>query len=225
MLAPFNLLSVAPVTRALIELIASNKEASNKENVESLKMNPAFDLPAFDKETGELNVIIETPKGRRNKFKYDEKRGLYKLGGVLPAGAVFPFDFGFVPSTIGGDGDPVDVLVLMDEPAFVGCLVAARLIGVIEAEQTEDGKTARNDRLIAVAADSRDHHDLESLEEINKNLREEIEHFFVSYNESKGKRFKPLGQFGPDRAGELVEEAIKRYRRKNTRAKSRLKKR
>jgi inorganic pyrophosphatase len=205
----------------LIESGASIKELMARTS----KMDPAIDLPAFDEETGELNVIIETPKGRRNKFKYDEKRGLYKLGGVLPAGAVFPFDFGFVPSTIGGDGDPIDVLLLMDEPAFVGCLVPARLIGVIEAEQTEDGKTARNDRLIAVAADSRDHHDLQSLEEVNENLRREIEHFFVSYNESKGKLFEPLGQFGPARARELIDEGVKRHRSKRKRAKPKTKKR
>src|SRR5918997_1002696 len=104
-------------------------------------------LDAFAGDPGELNVIIETPKGSRNKFDYDEDAGLFKLGGVLPSGAVFPFDFGFVPSTVGGDGDPLDVLVLMDEPAFTGCLVPARLIGVIVAEQTEGGRTTRNDPL------------------------------------------------------------------------------
>src|SRR5919202_2577365 len=114
-------------------------------------------LEPFDAASGEVNVIIETPKGSRNKFKYDEQRGLFKLSGVLPAGAVFPFDFGFVPSTRGEDGDPLDVLVLMDEPAFAGCLVPSRLIGVIEAEQTEEGTTERNDRLIAVAANSYTH--------------------------------------------------------------------
>ena len=114
--------------------------------------------------SGDLHVIIETPKGSRNKFKYDEAHGLFKLGGVLPAGAVFPFDFGFVPTTLGGDGDPLDVLLLMDEPAFAGCLVAARLIGVIEAAQTEeDGTTERNDRLIAVAAESRNHREVHRL--------------------------------------------------------------
>ena len=73
-------------------------------------------IPAFEGEEGLLNVIIETPKGSRNKFDYDEKRGLFKLGGALPAGMEFPYHFGFVPSTLGGDGDPVDVLLLMDEP-------------------------------------------------------------------------------------------------------------
>ena len=168
------------------------------------------DLGPFDEETGDANVIIETRKGSRNKYTYDEQRGLFKLGGVLPAGAVFPFDFGFIPGTLGGDGDPLDVLVLMDEPAFAGCLVRARLIGVIEAEQTEDGKTERNDRLIAVAAESRDQHDVDALDQLNDHLVDEIEHFFISYNEIKGKRFKPLGRFGPDRARRLVEEARKR---------------
>src|ERR1700752_5285187 len=94
------------------------------------------DLPAFDATTGDLNAIVDTPKGSRNKFKYDPRSGLFKLSGTLPLGNSFPFDFGYVPSTAGEDGDPLDVLILMDEPAFVGCLVPSKLIGVIEAEQT-----------------------------------------------------------------------------------------
>jgi inorganic pyrophosphatase len=170
--------------------------------------SPYEQLDPFDADSGDMNVVIETPKGSRNKFDYDPHLGLFRLGGVLPAGAVFPFDFGFVPSTVGGDGDPLDVLVLMDEAAFAGCLVPARLIGVIEADQTEDGKTTRNDRLIAVAANSRDHADVTSLEQVSDNLVHEIEHFFVSYNMAKGKEFKPRGRFGPDRAVRVVEEGI-----------------
>jgi inorganic pyrophosphatase len=167
---------------------------------------------AFNDE-GDLNVVIETPKGSRNKYTYDEKTGLFKLGGVLPAGASFPFDFGFVPSTLGGDGDPLDVLVLMDEPAFPGCLVHVRLVGVVEAEQTErDGKTERNDRLIGVAAESRLQRHVRALGSLNPNLLEEIEHFFISYNQIKGKEFKPLGRFGPQKALKLVEEGAKLYR-------------
>lgn len=178
---------------------------------ESASPNPFTHLDPFDAESGDLNVIIETPKGSRNKFKFDEQHGLFKLGGVLPAGAVFPFDFGFVPATLGGDGDPLDVLLLMDEPAFAGCLVAARLIGVIEAEQTEeDGQTERNDRLIAVAAESRNHRDVRALDQLSGNLVDEIEHFFVSYNAVKGKEFKPQRRAGPDRAQALVEEGITR---------------
>ena len=76
---------------------------------------------------------------------------------------MFPFDFGFIPSTLGRDGDPLDVLVLMDEPAHVGCLVDVRIIGVIEAKQTQDGKTESNDRLLAVAIHSYQHEHVSSL--------------------------------------------------------------
>jgi inorganic pyrophosphatase len=166
------------------------------------------DLPPFGDEANELNVIIETPQGHRNKFKYDPERRLFQLGGVLPAGAVFPFDFGFIPGTLGQDGDPLDVLVLMDEPAFAGCWVPARLIGAIEAEQTEDGKTMRNDRLIAVAAASRNHEGVQRLADLDDHLLKEIEHFFVSYNQVKGKEFRPCGRSGPAAARRLVEEGI-----------------
>jgi inorganic pyrophosphatase len=169
-------------------------------------------LDTFNDE-GDLNVVIETPKGSRNKYNYDAKTGLFKLGGVLPAGASFPFDFGFVPSTLGGDGDPLDVLVLMDEPAFTGCLVHVRLVGVVEAEQTErDGETERNDRLIGVAAESRLLRHVRALGGLSPDLLEEIEHFFASYNQVKGKEFKPLGRFGPQKALKLVEEGVKLYR-------------
>jgi len=175
--------------------------------------SPYARLSAYDSKSDILNVVIETPRGNRNKFDYDEELGLFKLGGVLPAGAVFPYDFGFIPSTLGEDGDPLDVLVLMDETAFTGCLVPSRLIGVIEAEQTEHGKTTRNDRLIAVVSNSRNHQDVRELDDIGGNLVDEIEHFFVSYNEAKGKTFAPLGRSGAERAKELVEEGIERLKR------------
>jgi inorganic pyrophosphatase len=170
-------------------------------------------LPPIDRKSGALNVIIDTPKGSQNKFSWDRKLQLFELSGVLPAGAVFPYDFGFIPNTRGEDGDELDVLVLMDEPAFTGCLVRARLLGVIEAEQTEKGKRNRNDRLIAVACNTRTDSDLTSLSDMNPQLLDEIEHFFVSYNEAKGKKFKPLGRYGPERARRLVLKGKRKKRR------------
>jgi inorganic pyrophosphatase len=76
-----------------------------------------------------LNVIVETPRGSRNKFTYERDLGVFRLGKQLPAGAVFPYDFGFIPSTRAGDGDPLDALVLLDTPTFPGCLVRSRLLG------------------------------------------------------------------------------------------------
>ena len=169
--------------------------------------NSLSKLPPFDPETGEVHVVIDTPKGSRNKFAWDTDRELFALSGVPPAGAVFPYDFGFIPNTLGEDGDALDVLVLMDEPAFCGCLVRSRLIGVVEAKQTEKGETQRNDRLLAVSANSRTHAHLRTLRDLNRKLVDEIEHFFVSYNAAKGKKFTPLGRFGPKRASELVKRS------------------
>src|SRR5438067_4122518 len=114
-------------------------------------------LDVWEPESGTMNVVIETSKGSRNKLTYNPEEGLFELSKVLPRGMVFPFDFGFIPSTVGDDGDPLDVLVLMDEPVPAGCKIAARLLGVIEAEQGKNGKLERNDRLIAVAQHCHDH--------------------------------------------------------------------
>jgi inorganic pyrophosphatase len=167
-------------------------------------------LKPFDKGSGNLNVVIDTPKGCRNKYAFDFDINAYKLKTVLPKGAVFPFDFGSIPGTVAEDGDPLDVLVLMDEPAFVGCLIEARLLGVIEADQTEDGKTERNDRLIAVAAKSQTHGPLKSLQTLDSNVIDEIEHFFVSYNDARGKKFKPKARKGPAAARRLVKRQTKK---------------
>jgi len=153
-------------------------------------------------------VIIETPKGRRNKFDYDSDYQLFALGGLLPEGLAFPFDFGFIPSTLGDDGDPLDVMVLMDEPAHVGCLLDVRLIGVIEAIQVKDGKKKTNNRLIGVAIHSYSHENVSSLKDVNKSVLDQVEEFFVSYNKSRGKQFKVMGRHGPKRAAQLVAIGI-----------------
>ena len=168
-------------------------------------------IETFDSD-GALNAVIETPRGSHNKYDYDDDHGCFKLGGVLPVGASFPFDFGFIPSTLGEDGDPLDVLVLMDEAAFAGCLLTVRVIGVIEADQTErDGDKMRNDRLIAVAAKSRLQRDVHSLEDLNPRLLEEIEHFFRSYNSASGKEFAPLRRSDPQQAKKLIEAGQRRF--------------
>jgi inorganic pyrophosphatase len=179
--------------------------------------HPVTRLPPFGEDDATINVVVETSRGSRNKITFDPERGLYELGGVLPVGASFPYDFGFVPSTLGDDGDPLDVLLLMDEPVFAGCLVSARLIGVITAEQQErDGAVDRNDRLLAVAEKSRVHADVRGLTDLGDALLEEIEHFFVSYNEIKGKRFEPTGRKGARAARRIVEEGAARFARRGT---------
>jgi inorganic pyrophosphatase len=165
----------------------------------------------YNKENCECRVVVETPKGRRNKFNYDPAIEAFTLGGLLAEGLSFPFDFGFVPSTVGEDGDPLDVMILMDEPAHVGCVLQARLVGVIEAEQTEGSKKIRNNRLIAIAVHSYNHERIRSISEINQSIIDQVGEFFVSYNKSRGKKFKVTGTHGPSRALKLVEEGIKQF--------------
>jgi inorganic pyrophosphatase len=164
-------------------------------------------LKSFDDTKEVLRVVIETPKGSRNKFKYDPELGCYRLNSVLPEGMVFPYDFGFVPSTRAQDGDPIDVLLLMDVPAFPGIVVESRIVGVIEAEQSEDGKPTRNDRIIAVAKDSRVHSDIRRPSDLNDNMLQEVERFFTNYNQERGKRFKVLGLKGAGAAIKLIKKS------------------
>ncbi len=172
--------------------------------------NPFSVLTTFDAQDPQLlNAVIEAPKGSRNKFDFDPVRGVFYLGGVLPAGAIFPFDFGFVPATLGEDGDPLDVVVLTDEgsQAFAGCLVAVRLLGAIEVEQGKPGeKPERNDRLIAVVSRSRTYGQAKSLADVPVGIVEDIEHFFISYNMAKDIEFKPVKRSGPEDALRLVKQ-------------------
>lgn len=124
----------------------------------------------------------------------------------------FPFDFGFVPSTTGGDGDPLDVLLLIDEAVPAGTLVPSRLIGVIEATQTErDGSTMENHSVIAVATISELFADVKNFGDVPDAVMSQIEHFFISYNEQAGKKFDLTGRGGHRRARTLLDEAIRRH--------------
>lgn len=156
-------------------------------------------LRALDHQKKCLNVVVETPKGSRVKYAYDVERGIFELKRALPEGMLFPFNFGFIPGTKAEDGDPLDILILNEEPLLPGCLVKARVIGLIKAEQTEDGETTRNDRLVGLAIGKETPTSLESVD-LDKRTLTEIENFFVSYNRLAGKKFKVLGKAGPKKA-------------------------
>jgi inorganic pyrophosphatase len=166
---------------------------------------PSLDrLPITDNED-RLRAVIETPQGSRHKLAFEPKTGAFTLKATMPAGMSFPFDFGFFPRTRAADGDPLDVLVLMDGPTYPGCLVPVTLLGVIEAEQTEgDGQPIRNDRLIAVAIGSTERGDLHSLRDFEPTLVTQLESFFVTYDRFDGKTFKILKLRGPRRAKALL---------------------
>jgi inorganic pyrophosphatase len=158
---------------------------------------------------GSIHVVVETPRGSRNKYKYDEKLGLFRLNRVLFAGASFPYDFGYVPATLGGDGDPLDVLLLMDEPAFPGCVVRARPIGVLKANK--EGKP--NDRIIAVSTDAKTWTTHRDLADLPRRFLHEIEQFFHSIQNVDGREHEINGWRGASEAHRVIELAISAHER------------
>ena len=155
-----------------------------------------------------VRVVLESPQGSRNKLKYKSETDTFEVSVSLPAGMSFPFDFGFFPGTKAADGDPLDCLVIMDAPAYPGVLVRVTLLGVIEAEQSEDGSGAlRNDRLIAVAEGSTERGELHRLADLDDDLVTQIESFFATYDRLTGKVFTPIGRRGRRRARKLLDEA------------------
>jgi len=190
----------------------SEKTTKTETSTSTAGAGPIHRLPAWDSETGSLHVIVDTPKGSVIKYKLDLKKNCYTISHILSPGAAFPFDFGSIPSTSADDGDPVDVLVLMEEPSFPGCLVPVRLVGALEAKQTVEGKTGRNDRLIGAAVESRAFRECRDIGDVPKHLLEEIEHFFVSYNEERGRKFRVLRRVGAAAANRLVRAGERRFR-------------
>jgi inorganic pyrophosphatase len=170
-----------------------NKSAKNKKTPTK---NPA-----------QAAIIIETPTGSRNKFKYDPATRLFKLSKILPEGMMFPYDFGFVPSTKAEDGDPLDVLVLTDEPLFPGCLVTCTLIGAIELEQEENGQRTRNDRLLAVAEQSLLYSEVKKIDGLNPTILKQIEAFFVNYQKARQITVEILAHNGPEKALQILRRA------------------
>jgi inorganic pyrophosphatase len=167
--------------------------------------DPSRLKPVDQNDTQMLRVVIETPKGSRNKFAFDPDEHIFELKKVLPAGMTFPYDFGFVPSTMAEDGDPIDVLVLMDEPAFPGCVLSCRPVGVIEGEQEGKKGKERNDRILAVEKDAHSFADIKTVDDLGKKFQRELEEFFVNYHKLTGKEYRLLGMKGPDRARKLVK--------------------
>jgi inorganic pyrophosphatase len=156
-----------------------------------------------------IQVVIETPKGSRNKYAYDPDLDVMVFKHALPEGHTFPFDFGFIPQTKAEDGDPLDVLVIMDSPSVNGCMIECRVIGAILAEEKKSKKKkVRNDRVLAVPLESETLSDVRSLKDVNPHMLQQIEHFFISYNKEHDKKFKPLKKLNPEKTIELIKKSI-----------------
>jgi inorganic pyrophosphatase len=160
----------------------------------------------MDNQTNNITVIVETPKGCGHKYEYSAETNQFKLKKLLPAGMVFPFDFGFIPNTLGGDGDPLDVLIISEVSTFPGCVIDCRLVGAFKVEQTSpEGTAYRNDRFLAVPVVSKFFSDLHDAAQLPHSLTDQIEAFFTNYSRLESKEFKLMERLGAEGAMELVE--------------------
>lgn len=155
-----------------------------------------------------IPVIIESPKGSGYKYNYEPESHCIKLSKVMPAGLVFPFDFGFITGTKGEDGDPLDVIVISEIKSFPGCCMDCRLIGAIQANQTEEnGETMRNDRYLAVPDVSQLFKEVDSIDHLPEGIISQIECFFENYNEQAGKKFDVLKRIDANEAYNIIQNS------------------
>lgn len=175
---------------------------------------PVDYLEPYEKTPKCLNVIVETPKGSRVKYSYDEKKGVFQVSKALPEGMVFPYNFGFVPGTLAPDGDPLDVLVLNEEPVVSNTLLCVRPLAVIQARQVDKkkGEAVRNDRIVGQAFGKESPLELRELK-LEKAMLQELKAFFQAYNRLYGKEFKILGVGGSGKAKKLVKRAVRSYQK------------
>jgi inorganic pyrophosphatase len=171
-------------------------------------------LPVRNKK-GDVHVVVETPRGSAAKLEFDPELQAFTLSKSLILGLSYPYDWGFVPSTKGEDGDPIDVLVLHDAATSPGLVLKCKVIGVLEVIQKNGKKKIRNDRLIAVPRDSHREKAEDDARDLSKQIRQEIEKFFVATDELEDKELQFLGWKGPKTGEKLIDHAAENFKKRN----------
>lgn len=165
------------------------------------ELPPGPDVPRV------IYVVVEIPKRSRNKYEYDEQGGFIKLDRVLYSSLHYPGDYGFIPRTLHEDGDPLDVLVMTNEPTFSGCVIEARPLGIFHL--LDRGRI--DDKILAVPHTDPLFNDYRSLEDVPTHFLDEVAHFFSVYKDLEQEEVKALGWEGLDRAYQEIERAIQTY--------------
>jgi inorganic pyrophosphatase len=167
-----------------------------------MMVSPGTDIPSV------VNSIVEIPKGRRNKFELDKDTGLIRLDRYLYSSSVYPGDYGFIPQTLAADGDPLDILVMVNEPTFSGCLIEARVVGMFRMKD----KGADDFKVLGVPnADPLFFH-VKKLADVPPHFLREVEHFFGTYKQLEGAHTESLGWVDADPATQDVRDAVDRFR-------------
>jgi inorganic pyrophosphatase len=162
-------------------------------------------LGTFRKD-GSLNVMVESPRGSSVKFKYDPEARVMTISRPLPEGLVYPYDWGFIPSTHAPDGDPIDAVIVWDGTSYPGVVIPCRVIGALKAEQTnrDTKRRERNDRIVALPVEAPRQAHIKSVFDLSQRERDELEQFFLHAVVFQGKNLELLGWEGQDEAAELV---------------------
>lgn len=167
-----------------------------------MMISPGTDLPSV------VNMIVEIPKGRRSKFEIDKATGMIKLDRYLYSSSVYPGDYGFVPQTLAEDGDPLDILVMVNEPTFSGCLIETRVVGLFKMLDR-----GQNDyKVLGVPNADPLFKQITDLASVPAHFLREVEHFFATYKQLEGVEIVPQGWSGPDSATEEVRTSVDRFR-------------
>ncbi|MGI8557136.1 MAG: inorganic diphosphatase [Solirubrobacteraceae bacterium] len=156
-----------------------------------------------------LICLVEIPKGSRNKYEWDPELQAIKLDRFLFSSVVYPTDYGFIPETLGADGDPLDAMVCVSEPTFPGCMIPVKPIALFKMRDDK----GEDDKILCVPIDDPNWNTMERLEDLPQSFRDEISHFFSIYKQPEGKVVKVDGWFPLDRALRSIEDARSAWRR------------
>ena len=157
------------------------------------------------------NAIIEIPKGHRNKFEVDKETGLFRLDRYLYSSSHYPGDYGFIPQTLAEDGDPLDVLVMVNEPTFTGCLIEARIVGLFRMKD----RGANDWKVLGVPHTDPLFTEFNGLDDVPHHFLREVEHFFLTYKQLEGITVEALGWAGAQEAVAEVRASVDRWRGHN----------
>ena len=171
-------------------------------------INPYMQVPPGPDPPRIVHAIVEIPKGRRSKFEIDKDYGLIRLDRYLYSSSMYPGDYGIIPQTLAEDGDPLDILVMVNEPTFSGCLIEARPIGLFKMTDRGD-----NDyKILAVPNTDPIFAETRDLWRVPPHFLREVEHFFATYKQLEGTEVRTLGWADVDKARDEIDASIKRYR-------------
>jgi inorganic pyrophosphatase len=177
-----------------------------------LRRDFARDFMMIPPGTGEpsvANMIVEIPKGRRTKFEVDKQTGLIKMDRYLYSSAVYPGDYGFIPQTLAEDHDPLDILVMVNEPTFSGCLIEARVVGIFKMRD----KGQNDFKILGVPNKDPLFDAMRKLEDVPKHFLREVEHFFSTYKQLEGVQIEALGWASHEDGAVEVRSCIERFRK------------